>query len=240
MLPTNTIIKGRIIIMRNLVIVIIATLMIMFCACSKTNESEINFDLVDSHISIWKDSADKYYIVLAYEISNSGDTPLYFKESDFDIVDENGTLIEVLKSVSAYPPVVASEWTSVYYEAKVSDKIADVNIKLKVIPHIEAEKTHIKKNSIFMVESNMWGGSHATGIIENKSHWRKYKDVRIAIISRKLNDEIVSVMTASIDLIKAGERVEFMAEDRLKERFLDPNLSQSEVTGHFKFIYIDP
>jgi|GEM_PF-4905855 len=227
--------------MNKLTIIIAIALLVAFGGCSKRPENETNneiyFDVVNSNVRIWEDAAGKYNIILAYEVSNLINKPLYFKESDFDIVDENGNLIDTMKSVSAYPPIINSDETAVYYDAKISDKISDANIKLKAIPHIKVEKSKIKRKEVGINGITGWRNRNAIGIIENRTSRTEYNNVQIAIISRTQSNEVVSVLTAKVDSIKPGEQIEFEAEDRLKQEHLGPDIV---VTKHQNFAYVLP
>lgn len=222
--------------MKKLTIIIVVALLITCNGCSLGTDNKPNFDVVGSNVTIWEDSTGEYSIILAFEVSNLINKSLYFKESDFDIVDENGNLVETMKLVSAYPSVVEPKKTAVYYDAKISDKISDTSIKLKAIPHIEAEKSKVKKANLHITGATTGGSSCASGIVVNGSSMTEYNNVHIAIISRKTNNEVVSVMTATIDSIKPDEQINFEVRDRLKERELGPNV----VTKYQNFAYIDP
>ena len=220
--------------MKKLTIIIVVALLITFSGCSEGSDNKPNFDVVSNNVTIWEDSTGEYSIVLAFEVSNLINDPLYFKESDFDIVDENGKLIDTMKSVSAYPPIVNPDETAVYYDARISDKISDTNIRLKAIPHIESEKSHVNLNGLIMTDSRVGGSLYSTGTVKNDS-FQEYKNVHIAIISRKANKEVVSVMTATIDSIKPHEQIEFKAKDFLKQRDLG-----SDTPRYQSFVYLDP
>lgn len=220
--------------MKRFTILIIATLLIAFCGCSEGVDNKPDFGVVSSNVTIWEDSEGEYNIILAFEVSNLINAPLYFKESDFDIVDGNGNLIDTIQSVSAYPPVVDPEKTAVYYEAKISDKISDANIKLKAVPHIQAEKSKVKREELFIKGITGWHGKNAIGIVENSSSRTEYDNVHVAIISRTQSNEVVSIMTATIDLIKPGETIEFEAKD------LITRINQGIVTTQQNFVYVTP
>ena len=72
--------------------------------------------------------------------------------------------------------------------------------------------------------------------IKNSSSKTEYKNVHIAVISRKSNNEVVSVMTATIDSIKPGVEKEFEAKDCLQKRHISANI----VTTYQNYVYIDP
>lgn len=221
---------------KKVTIIIIVALLITFSGCSESSSNKPDFDVASNNVTIWEDSTGEDYIILAFEVSNLANDPLYFKESDFDIVDENGTLIETMKSVCAYPSVVGSDDTAVFYDAKASDKIPDTSIKLIATPHIEAEKTNAKRKELFITGTTVGGSLYATGIVKNSSSKTEYNDVHIAIVSRNQSNEVVSAMTTTIESIKPGEKIEFRAEDCLKKRDLGPDI----VTKYQNFVYLDP
>jgi|WetSurMetagenome_2_1015567.scaffolds.fasta_scaffold118915_1 hypothetical protein len=222
--------------MKKLIIIIVLALLITLSGCSEGSDNQPDFDAVSSNVTIWEDSTGEKYIILAVEVSNSINKPLYFKESDFDIVDEEGELIDTMKSVSAYPSVVDPDKTAVYYDAKISDKISDTNIRLKAVPHIESEKSRVKQANLSIKGVTVGGSKYAFGIVQNNSSQMEYNNVHIAIISRKENDEVVSVMTTTINSIKPREQVEFIVKDCLTQRDLGPDI----VTNYQNFVYITP
>lgn len=220
--------------MGKLLAIIAVALLITLSGCTEAFDEKSNFEVVDNNVTIWEDSTGEYNIVLAFEVSNLINAPLNFKESNFDIIDDNGSLIDTMQSVSAYPPVVNPDKTAVYFDVKISDRITDSNIKLKAIPHIETEKSNVKQANLSMKGITGWRGENAIGIVRNNSSRIEYNNVHIAIISRTQSNEVVSVMTATIDSIKPGEHVEFEAEDPLKHRKLGSDM----VTTFQNFAYI--
>jgi len=182
------------------------------------------------------DSTGEDYIILAFEVSNSLNKPLYLKASDFDIVDENDELIDTMKLVNAYPQIIEPGNVAVYYDVKTSDKISDTNIKLKAIPHIESEKSHAKQYKLFITGVRTGGSSYAMVTVKNSSSRTEYSNVHIAVIAKKSNNEVVSVMTTTIDSIKPGAEMEYKVKDRLQQRELGSNI----VTDFYNFVYIDP
>ena len=225
--------------MKRFTIIIVAALLIIMSGCSGESDNTSSFDVVSNNVTIWEASTGEYYIILAVESTNVSNKPLHFKASDFDIVDEDGNLIDTMEAVSAYPSTVIPDETVVYYDAKVSDKISDVDMKLSAVPHIEIEKSKVTGNQLKQlgITGATTGGSlYASGSVVNMSSKNEYNNVHIAIIGRTSNNQVVSVMTATIDSIKPREEVEFKAEDCLKKRSLGPDI----VTNYQHFAYIDP
>ena len=223
--------------MKKLTFLIIVALLIILNGCSNTTGNKPDFDVVGSNVTIWEDPEGAKNIVLAYEVSNLKRSSLHFKESDFDIVDENGKLIDTIQSVNAYPPIINRDETAVYYGAKVSDKITDTNIKLKAIPHIQAERTKDKRIELGINGTTGGGKGFITGIIQNPSLKKEYKNINIALVRRTQNKEAVSVMTATIGSLKPREIFEFRAEDVVKGRNLGPDAT---VIMFQNFAYVLP
>jgi len=244
--------------MKKLVIILIAAILVSFNGCSQAannqpdsggarnnvtvegHPEEINdqpdFEVVSNNVTVWEDYTEDYFIILAFEVSNLSNAPLHFKESDFNIVDEYGNLVSTMRSVSAYPPVVTPGSIAVYYHAKRSDVILDENISLIAIPHIEAERWSFRGNQLGIIDSRMGGSAFFTGVVENFSSRTTYNNVHIAVITRTSNNEVVSVMTATIDSIKPREQIEFKAEDIIWQRCLGPNF----ITIYQSFAYVAP
>jgi hypothetical protein len=225
--------------MKRLTILIAVALLITFSGCSGESDHKPSFDVASNNVTIWKDGTGEYYIILAVEFTNLSNKPLHFKASDFDIVDESGNLIDTIKAVNAYPSTVSPDETAVYYDAKASDKITDINMKLNAIPHIETEKsklTHNQLKQLGLTGAATGGSAYATAFVINMSSQVEYNNVHVAIISRTSDNKVVSVMTATIDSIKPGEEIEIKVEDRLKQRSLGPDI----ITTYQHFAYLDP
>ncbi len=225
--------------MKRLTILISAALLILFSGCSGESNNTPDFNVVSNNVTIWEASTDEYYIILAVESTNLSNKPLHFKASDFDIMDEDGNLIDTMKAVNAYPSTVIPDETGVYYDAKVSDKISGVDMKLSAVPHIEIEKSQLTNNQLKQlgITGATTGGSlYASGTVVNMSSRNEYNNVHIAIIGRTSDNKVVSVMTATIDSIKPREEIKFEAEDCLKQRSLGPDV----VTKYQNFAYILP
>lgn len=223
--------------MKKLTILIVASLLSVLSSCTNNSNGKLNFDIVSSNVTVLEDATGGYSIKLIVEVSNINNKQIYLKASDFDIIDEDGTLIDTMKSVSAYPSLIDTNETAVYYDTKVSDKISDSNIKLKAIPHIEYEKLKVKQKDISIKGISGWRGENAIGIIRNLSSRTEYKNVQIVIVGRTQSNEVVSVLTAKIDLIKPREYIEFEAEERL----IQGNLGSATIaTKYQNFAYIDP
>lgn len=215
-------------------VAIIVVLFILFLnGCS---ENKTNFNVIGSNVTIWEDDTGAKHIALVCEVSNLRNHSMHFKNSDFDIVDEDGNLIDTIQSVRAYPPIVDSEETAVYYGSKASDKITDTNVKLVAIPHIEVEKSKRRKE---IVVNGITGNRKESliGMITNPSFKSEYKNIEIAIIRRTQSNEAVSVMTAKIDSIKPQEHLEFSAEDAVKGRKIPSDVI---ITTMQNFAYVLP
>lgn len=220
--------------MKKTKIIAITLLLILLCSCTEGSDKKPNYEITRSKVEIWSNPEGTNYIILAVEATNLSLFPLHFKESDFDIVDEKGTLIETMKSVNAYPPDVNPNKKVVYYNVKKTDKVFDNSIKLKAIPHIENKISMLNDAELAVIGITTGGSTYASGTLSNSSFVTKYHNVNIAIVSRKSNDEIVSVMTALIDSIKPGEKIEFEATDSLIGRTTGTNI----VTKFQIFVYI--
>jgi hypothetical protein len=219
--------------------ILIAVVLIAFTGCSGESNNTPSFNVASNNVTIWEAPTGEHYIILAIESTNLSNKPLHFKASDFDIVDEDGNLVDTMKAVNAYPSTVIPDEMGVYYNAKVSDKISDVNMKLSAVPHIEAEKSTLTNNQLKQlgITGATTGGSlYASGTVVNMSSQNEYNNVHIAIIGRTSDNKVVSVMTATIDSIKPREEIKFEAEDCLKQRSLGPDV----VTKYQNFAYIDP
>jgi len=219
--------------------IIIVLLLLVFYGCSGEDKNKTDFDVVDSNVTIWRESTGEYSIVLAFEVSNLSVGSVFFKESDFDIVDENGNIIETMKAVSAYPPVIKPKEMAVYYEVKKSNNISNADIELSAIPHIntsEADKSKDSGDYLAIVDTNIGGSSHSAGIVKNISYKTEYNNVHIAVITRNSSNEVISVMTAELGLMKPGEQKNYIAKDRLEQR----DISLSIASNCQYIIYIDP
>ncbi len=206
--------------MKKLTIIIIGTvLLITFCGCSGGSDNKPSFNVVSSDVVLVKNDIGEYSFLLTCEVSNLTNGSLHFKESNFDIVDGSGNLIDTMQSVSAYPPIVDSKKTAVYYDTKIYDKILDANIELKAIPHIETEKSKVKLTTLPTP-----GGGMDRVFVENPSNSKKeYENVQVAVICRNPTNRVTGVLTAKINSIKPGEEVEVRPEGRLIEKYLDPS-----------------
>ena len=222
--------------MKKLTIVTILALLMIFSSCSNETNSKDNFEIISSNVTIVEDSPNVYTIILASEVSNSTKKPLHFIESNFDIVDENGTLIETMELVNAYPPVVKTGKIAVYYGAVVSNKISDTTTKLEAIPHIESKKSKLEGEALGIMGATTGASSFASGIVQNASSRTTYNNVHIAVISRKTDGEVVSVMTTTVDSVKPREEIPFEVRDLVGERDLGAN----EPSGYSLLAYIDP
>jgi hypothetical protein len=225
--------------MKKLTVLMTIVMLTVCNSCSGGSNSILEFEIVSNNVTIWESARGEYYIILAVESTNLTNKPMYFKESDFDIVDEKGTLIDTIRAVKAYPSTVVPDETAVYYDVKVSNAILNKEVKLIAIPHIETEKSKIAGNQLRQlgITGATTGGSlYASGTVVNMSPKNECNNVNIAIISRMSNNQVVSVMTTTIDSIKPGEEIEFEVRDRLEERDLGPDI----VTDYQHFAYIDP
>ncbi|MEA4895125.1 MAG: hypothetical protein VB064_07665 [Oscillospiraceae bacterium] len=158
------------------------------------------------------------------------------KSLDFDVVDENGKLIDTMKLVSAYPSVVEPNKTAVYYQTKKSEQIFNANVSLKAIPFIKPERYKNKQDKLFVVGIGTSGSKHAEATIRNGSNWKVYDNVQVAVIGRKQDNEIVCVMTGTIDSIKPDEKIEIQVNDSLQLRDIGPDI----VTTYQTLAYINP
>lgn len=109
--------------MRKLTVILITILLIILSGCSKATDNNSDFDIIYNNVTIWEDAAGSKNIILVFEVSNLSNDSIHFKKSDFNIVDENGNIIDTIRSVSAYPEIIDLGETAVYYGAKISNKI---------------------------------------------------------------------------------------------------------------------
>ena len=222
--------------MKILIVLILTILLITHSGCTGDSAVEDSFDILNSNVTIWRDRTGEHYIILAFEVSNISNSPLHFKRSDFDIIDEYGRVIHTMRSVNAYPPIVIPGSTAVYYDVIRSDIIAETNVNLEVIPHIEAERSTFREIQLGIVAAGGGGNTYYVGTLENFSFHRTYYDVNVVVISRTQSNEIITVKTTVITSIEPRQQVEFKAEDVLIQRLL----GRITITQNQFFIYVDP
>ena len=71
------------------VIIITLLFIILLSGCSERSDSTAAFHVIGNRVTIREDSAGAKNIVVAVEVSNLTNSSLYFRESDFDNVDES-------------------------------------------------------------------------------------------------------------------------------------------------------
>lgn len=220
--------------MKRLTFLMITVLLILLSGCSEGSNNAPGFEAASNNVTIWEaPSGGKYCIKLFFEVVNTGKERLHLAASDFDIVDENGKLIDVMKQVTAYPPMIESGETAVYSMYNYTS-ISDINMVLKAIPHIKAEESKLKLKTLPMYVESL-GNSYAWGVVENNKH-DEYKNIQIAIICRRIeSNEVIGVLTTKIDSIKSGGTVEFEAQEPL----IQGNWYSNEVMEQH-FAYLEP
>lgn len=209
--------------MNHLTILIVSALLVSGCNISDSIDTK-NFDIVNNNVTVWEDPIlGECSMILAVEVRNTAHKPIEFQVSNFEIMDENGTVIDTMETVHAYPSVVESGETAVYYEVKTFHKVSGTTAEWKAIPHIEAEISNADQAQLSIKGMTTGGSQYAYGVVKNRSSHMTYQNVRIAVISRNNDNEVISVMTTTIDSIKPQESVNFQVKDRLENRYVGPD-----------------
>ncbi len=224
--------------MKKLIILTAVVLLISLSACSGESCKITNFNIISSDVTIFEASNDEYYTILAVEFANTSNEILCFKSSDFDIINEDGKLIDTMYSVCAYPSTVAPNERGVYYCAKLSNYTSDLDMKLTAIPHIEVDYSNLTNkqlNQFTITGATIGGNSYCFGTIRNISSRYEYHNVCVVLIGRTIENKVISVMSSRIETIRPFQTVEFMAEAYLKQRIFDPDI---KIYYNF-YVYID-
>jgi len=173
------------------------------------------FDVLDSKITLWKSSIGTIWGQLIVEVKNTGTTPLYLTSSDFDLENEIGEPVDVMKVVGVYPSIIMPGEMAVYCNQTTMDKVTDETMQLKAVHRIQPKKA--KNDQILFpasdvsVEDSPYGGISAIGQIENNTA-EEQKMVYVAVVCRDENEKVVTVLTTILmDAIAPGETVWFEA-----------------------------
>jgi hypothetical protein len=79
-----------------------------------TEEPKMDVDFKNNNAKAWKNSIGSTYLMLIWEIENTGNVPIYFKSGTCEVVDANGGLIDIFQNVNVYPSI-ADPGECVYY-----------------------------------------------------------------------------------------------------------------------------
>lgn len=213
----------------------ISALLVSGCNTADSTDKK-NFDIVSNNVTVWEDPVSGgCSMILAVEVRNTARKPMEFQVSNFEIMDENGTVIDTMESVHAYPPVVESGETAVYYEVKTVHKTDATAIEREAVPQIRSEISNADTARLSIKGMTTGGSQYANGVVENRSSHMTYQNVHIAVISRNNDNEVISVMTTVIDAIKPQECVDFQAKDRLENRHIGPDIA----TNYQGYAYVE-
>ena len=173
------------------------------------------FEVIDSNITLWKDSGDTIWGKLIVEVKNTSKAVVHLKADDFDLADQSGKIAETMQMVSVYPEIIQPGETAVYYSQTEMKKISDENLHLKIIDHITPVESKNQQVLFPVTDVKLTdikdGGIKATGKIENNTT-EEQDFVYAAVICRDSKGKALTVLLTILEKpLEANGKADFEA-----------------------------
>lgn len=178
-----------------------------------------------SNARLYRDSAGEVWVQVIVEVKNVSGETLYCRDTTVD-VEANGETLVQLKSVPAYPQIIAPEESAYYYE----ETLVDTDYDGEVSAVLERSETVSALPCVnYRVEgelsNSVYGGVKLTGKVENTSDSTGDMVCVGAVLLDKHDTPIGLLFDYLTEPLNAGETVEYAFEnDTLPEDVVLPNV----------------
>ena len=144
-------------------------------------EPEAAFEITYTHSDVWPSVTGGNWQQTIVEITNTGDTNLYFDTGNYDLEDSAGKLLASQSYVTVFPNVIAPGEKAYMYEASVlEDNPAEGEIK--VLPRVEGKAATVELIRFELTDMELstddYGYLQVLGRIENKTD-RDFENVYV-------------------------------------------------------------
>ena len=199
----------------------------------KTEAAEAEYEIGKASFSISKDSIDTKWLNVFVPIKNTGKTNLHLSPCSIDIEDNDGTILDTLSMVFAYPNLIKPGETAYYYNNTSFDN--DESNGLKFIPHPEVEKATVDciryDVSEVQIKDAKYSGVEALGRIENKTNEEANSYYVVVELFDAEKNIIGIVYYQDYNSLAVGDKKAFKAES------LDSSLKASQVVSYRAYAY---
>ena len=181
---------------------------------SEASEAKEAYEVTYTNAVLHQDSLGKVWVSAIAEVTNTGDCDLYMSSGNFDFEYDDGSLAASESMVSVFPQIISSGEKAYYYVDTILDVKADS--KLKLIPHIDAEKATIDKVTLPISDETLktrdiTNDIYLSGRVENNTG----EDLSMVYVSSVLYDKdgkpLAVLFTILTDDLKAGDKMGFEA-----------------------------
>ncbi len=181
---------------------------------SEVSEAKEAYEVTYTNAVLHQDSLGEVWVSAIAEVTNTGDCDLYMSSGNFDFEYDDGSLAASESMVSVFPQIISSGEKAYYYV----DTILDVNAdsKLKLVPHVDAEKSTIDKVTLPISDEtiktrDLSNEIYLSGRVENNTG----EDLSMVYVSSVLYDKdgrpLAVLFTILTDDLKAGDKMGFEA-----------------------------
>lgn len=180
----------------------------------KEDKKDEAYEIVYENAKMYKNSIGTTYVQIVFEVSNTGDSPLYLSSGACDLEDEEGNLISSQTLISAYPEVIDPGESGYYYEETILSDVEEI-IPLKILPRPNVSKAKVDNIRFPVTDVSLsddkYGGVKMMGRVENNTEENQSFVYVVAILLNKSNEPIGQIFTILMEDIEPGGKIGFEA-----------------------------
>ncbi|MCL1824050.1 MAG: FxLYD domain-containing protein, partial [Oscillospiraceae bacterium] len=181
---------------------------------NKNINNEPKFEITYSNVHVYKNSIGTIRAYTIFEVTNTGDVPLYLSSGSLDLEDENGTLIKSQSLVSCFPDVIETGEKGYYYDDSTIDKLDAVQ-DLVVLPRPDVKKAKIDNIRLEMSDLELFDkqyfGTYCSGRVINNTDEEQNMVYIYIVLFDSSNNPIGVLFTILSENIKVGDKIGFEA-----------------------------
>jgi len=173
----------------------------------------VNAEVTQVAVHIWKDSIDTIWVHGAVEITNTGSTLVEIGNIQISIYDMEDNVIGVISFMLSTPEVIKPGEKAYSGESTILEKINDPNIEFYTKANIDYDKTDKESQNLEVRKIEGTEGEYddyqVVGEIVNISN-EKADDVRICVALYDDNSELIAVMSPYVEVtLNPNDRIAF-------------------------------
>lgn len=181
-------------------------------ANSNSKNGEMAYEVTYKNAKAYTNSIGTIWVQAIFEITNTGEKPLYLSSGAYDLEDKDGKLIESRKMVSVYPDVIDPGEKAYYYEETTIDKLDSI-IELNIIPRPDVKQAKIEKIRFpitdFELSDGAYKGIDMLGRVENTSGEPQNMIYIVAILYDSNSIPIGQIFTIIMEELAPGDKIGF-------------------------------
>ena len=175
-----------------------------------SEDESVQYKVVSESYKVHTDSIGSVYMECCIVIENTGKENIYIHDTDIDIEDDSGSLIDTKSGLEAYPDVIAPGEKSIIYDSVLLDENPSDGCTVKPFFSIEEATVPIERLEVFDVSIKEYYTHYVKTVGRVKNTTDESQSLyTLVVVFYDENDNIIGLTYTYPDSLEPGETTSF-------------------------------